>query len=46
MTDLEHDIIDSAFGRECDHCIQGSERMEKARELRKRILDLLSESEK
>ena len=46
MTDLEHDIIDSAFGRECDHCIQNSERMEKTRELRKRILDLLSESEK
>ncbi len=46
MTDLERDIINSAFGRECDYCIQNSERMAKTLELRKRILNLLSKSEK
>ena len=44
MTDLELDIIDSAFGRECDHCMRDGERIKKTLELHKRIIDLLSEN--
>ncbi len=44
MTDLELDIIDSAFGRECDHCMRDGERIKKTLELHTRIIDLLLEN--
>ena len=41
MTDLERDIINSAFGRECDYCMRDGDRIKKTDELRKRIIKML-----